>query len=156
MKMTDTVHIAAPPATVWQCLNDPAILRAAIPGCQIFERVSEAEFRAAANVAIGPVRSVFTGTLHLWEMDPPRSYRVTGEGQSTNAGTATGAAFIRLTANNQGTDIYYEVDAAVGGKIAQISQRFVDQAAKKMAEDFFLRLSTLIDEANAKGTLRTA
>ena len=156
MKMTATVHIAAPSETVWRCLNDPAILRAAIPGCQTFEMVSAAEFRAAANVAIGPVRSTFTGTLILSEMDPPRSYRVAGQGQSTNAGTASGVAFIRLTANNQGTDVHYEVDATVGGKLAQIGQRFVDQAAKKMAEDFFLRLSALVDEANAKGTLKTA
>ncbi len=89
-------------------------------------------------------------------MDPPTSYRVTGEGQSTSAGTASGVAVIRLMANNQGTDIHYEVDAAVGGKIAQIGQRFVDQAAKKMAEDFFLRFSALIDEASARGTLKSA
>jgi hypothetical protein len=156
MKMTDTVHIAAAPQTVWNSLHDPRVLRAAVPGCQVFEMVSAAEFRAAANVAIGPVRSVFSGTLTLFDLDPPWSYRVKGEGSSAHSGSASGVALIRLTPNAQGTDIHYEVDAAVGGKIAHIGQRFVDQAAKKMAEDFFRRFSALIDEATANGTLQRA
>ncbi len=155
MKMTDTVHISAPPEAVWQALNDPAILRAAVPGCQSFELIGDHEFQAAANVAIGPVRSVFTGTLRLLDIDPPRSYRVTGEGQSTSAGTAAGSASIRLTPTAQGTDVRYEVDATVGGKIAQIGQRFVDQAAKKMAEDFFIRFSALL-EKNIQSSLNMA
>jgi hypothetical protein len=150
MKMSDTVHISAPPETVWRALNDPAVLRAAIPGCQTFDMVGEREFRASANVAIGPVRSTFVGHLRLLELDPPFSYRVEGEGHSSRDGSASGVATIRLTLINQGTDVHYEVDAAVGGKIALIGQRFVDQAAKKMAEGFFLRFTTLINEQEEK------
>lgn len=146
MRMSDTFHIAAPPERVWSALNDPEILRSAIPGCKIFERIGENEFRGAANVAVGPVRSIFSGTLRLSEIDELRSYRVSGEGASPHSGSASGTALICLTANSQGTDIHYEVDATVGGKIALISQRFIDQAAKKMAEDFFLRFSALVED----------
>jgi uncharacterized protein len=156
MKMTDTVHIAAAPDEVWRALTDPAVLRAAIPGCQTFEAVGDGEFQAAANVAIGPVRSVFSGNLRLFDVDPPHSYRVSGEGHSTNAGTAAGTALIRLTPTSEGTDVHYEVDATVGGKIAQIGQRFVDQAAKKMAEDFFLRFTALLEGARTKSSLNMA
>lgn len=145
MKMSGTFHLDAPLAVAWRCLNDPPIIRAAIPGCQSFEMIDPTTFRAAANVAVGPVRSVFSGTFSLSDIDPPKSYRVAGEGQSTT-GTAAGTAFVRLAPNDQGTDIHYEVEASVGGKIAQISQRFIDQAAKKMAEDFLLRFSALVEK----------
>ncbi|MFO1186829.1 MAG: carbon monoxide dehydrogenase subunit G [Alphaproteobacteria bacterium] len=143
--MSGTVHIAAPADAVWSALNDPGILRAAIPGCRSFERTGVNEFRGAANVAVGPVRSVFSGTLRLSEVNLLHSYRVAGEGASPHSGSAAGTALITLTPNGQGTDIHYEVEAAVGGKIAMIGQRFIDQAAKKMAEDFFLRFSALTE-----------
>lgn len=150
MRMSDTVHVAAAPPAVWKALNDPDILRVAIPGCRAFERLTENEFRGAANVAVGPVRSVFSGTLRLSEIDAPSRYRVTGEGASPHSGSAAGTALITLTPNGQGTDIHYEIDATVGGKIAMIGQRFIDQAAKKMAEDFFLRFCALIEGKPAK------
>ena len=144
MKMSASVFIPATPQIVWQALNDPEILRAALPGCQTFVRIAENEFRAAASVAIGPVRSSYSGALTLFDIDPPNSYRVTGSAIGGSDGSAAGSAHIKLTANNQGTDVNYEIEAVVGGHLALIGQRFIDQAAKKMTEDFFARFSALI------------
>jgi uncharacterized protein len=150
MKMNATVFIPAPPERVWQALNDPETLKAALPGCQTFERVGEMEFRAAASVAIGPVRSSYRGALTLFDVDPPRSYRVTGSAHGGSDGSAAGSAHIRLIPNGQGTEVHYEVEAVVGGHLALISQRFVDQAAKKMAEDFFARFSGILAKRGAQ------
>ena len=81
---------------------------------------------------------------HLLDLDPPHGYRISGEGAGGAAGFANGSAIVRLTPQGDGTDLSYEVEASVGGKIAQIGQRFIDQAAKKMADDFFARFAAAV------------
>jgi hypothetical protein len=144
MKLSDTVHIPAPPQTVWRGLNDPELLKAAIPGCKSIEKVSDTEFNASAAVTFGPVKATFGGKVKLSDLDPPHGYRISGEGAGGAAGFANGSAVVRLTPQGDGTDLSYEVEASVGGKIAQIGQRFIDQAAKKMADDFFARFAAAV------------
>jgi len=149
MKLSDTVHIPAPPEKVWRGLNDPELLKAAIPGCKSIEKVSDTEFNASAAVTFGPVKATFGGKVKLSDLDPPRGYRISGEGAGGAAGFAKGSAVVRLTQQGSGTDLSYEVEASVGGKIAQIGQRFIDQAAKKMADDFFARFAAAVAPAPA-------
>lgn len=147
MKLSDTVHIPAPPEIVWRGLNDPELLKAAIPGCKSIEKVSDTEFNATAAVTFGPVKASFGGKVKLSDLDPPHGYRISGEGAGGAAGFANGSAIVRLTPQGGGTDLSYEVEASVGGKIAQIGQRFIDQAAKKMADDFFTRFAAAVAPA---------
>ena len=149
MKLSDTVHIPAPPETVWRGLNDPELLKAAIPGCKSIEKVSDTEFNASAAVTFGPVKATFGGKVKLSDLEPPHGYRISGEGAGGAAGFAKGSAVVRLTPQGNGTDLSYEVEASVGGKIAQIGQRFIDQAAKKMADDFFARFAAAVAPATA-------
>lgn len=144
MKLSDTVHIDAPPETVWRALNDPDLLKAAIPGCKSIEKISDTEFKATAGVTFGPVSATFGGKVTLSDLDPPHGYRISGEGTGGAAGFAKGGATVRLTPKDGGTDLAYDVEASVGGKIAQIGQRFIDQAAKKMADDFFSRFAAAV------------
>ncbi len=150
MKLSDTVYIPAPPETVWRGLNDPELLKAAIPGCKSIEKVSDTEFNATAAVTFGPVKATFGGKVKLSDLDPPNGYRISGEGAGGAAGFANGSAVVRLTPQGGGTDLSYEVEASVGGKIAQIGQRFIDQAAKKMADDFFSRFGAAVATAPAE------
>jgi len=149
MKLSDTVHIPAPPEKVWHGLNDPDTLKAAIPGCKSIEKVSDTELKASAAVAFGPVKATFGGKVTLSDLDPPRGYRISGEGTGGAAGFDNGSAVVRLTPKDGGTDLSYEVEASVGGKIAQIGQRFIDQAAKKLADDFFGRFAAAVAPAEA-------
>jgi uncharacterized protein len=149
MKLSDTVHIPAPPEKVWLGLNDPDTLKAAIPGCKSIEKVSDTEFKASAAVAFGPVKATFGGKVTLSDLDPPNGYKISGEGTGGPAGFAKGSAVVRLTPKDGGTDLSYEVEASVGGKIAQIGQRFIDQAAKKLADDFFGRFASAVAPTEA-------
>ena len=44
-----------------------------------------------------------------------------------------------------GTRLTYEVEAAVGGKIAQLGSRIIDGFAKKMADEFFTRFQAAVE-----------
>ena len=63
MKMSDTVHIAAMPETVWRGLNDPDVLKSAIPACKAIEKLSDTEFKATA--ATSPVTGSAKRSVHL-------------------------------------------------------------------------------------------
>ncbi len=135
---------AASRQRVWEALNDPAILARAIPGCEALTRTNPTTFEATASQKVGPVQARFRVRVRLEDLDLLTSYTLKGEGSGGAAGFAKGEAKVRLEDEGNGTRIIYDMTANVGGKLAQIGQGLVDEAAKKMAEDFFAKFSTAI------------
>jgi carbon monoxide dehydrogenase subunit G len=144
MKMTGEYSIPAPQQTVWDGLNDPAVLQQAVPGCESIERSGDNEFTGAVRAKVGPVSAKFRGKVTLSELDPPNSCLINGEGTGGAAGFAKGSARVTLAPEGEGTRLSYEVDASVGGKLAQIGQRFIDSTAKKMADEFFAKFGEVV------------
>jgi carbon monoxide dehydrogenase subunit G len=122
---------------VWKALNDPAILKECIPGCESLEMVSNTEFTAVAKLEVGPVKARFKGRVKLEDLVPPESYRIVGEGEGGVAGFAKGNAVVNLAEVPEGTKLTYTAEANVGGKIAQLGQRLLSGTAKKTADKFF-------------------
>ena len=147
MKLSGSYQINLPKEKVWEALNDPEILKQAIPGCEEFTKNSETEFTAKATNKIGPFNASFTGDVELKDLNPPNSYKITGSGNSP-VGFASGEASVKLEDENGGTKLIYEVEANVGGKIAQVGARLIDMTAKKMADIFFGKFSELITTSN--------
>ena len=143
MKLSGSYQINLSKQKVWEALNDPEILKQAIPGCEEFTKNSDTEFTATATNKIGPFNASFTGDIELTDLDPPNSYKITGSGNSP-VGFASGEATVKLEDNEKGTNLIYEVQANVGGKIAQVGSRLIDMTAKKMADIFFGKFSELI------------
>ncbi len=146
MKVIGEQVIAAPRERVWAALNDPDVLRRAIEGCESFERTSQTSFAARVVARIGPVKAGFSGVVTLTDIDPPHGYTLVGEGTGAGAGFANGRA--RVTLNDLGglTRLNYEVEADVGGKLAQIGARLIDQTARKQADIFFARFGAIVAE----------
>jgi carbon monoxide dehydrogenase subunit G len=147
MDMTGERRIAAPRGKVWDALNDPAVLKASIPGCESLEKQADDKLKATASVKIGPISARFTGVVNLSELDPPNGYTISGEGQGGVAGFAKGGAKVHLVDDGAGTVLSYEVHAQVGGKIAQLGARLIDATAKQMADAFFDRFSAQLAPA---------
>jgi uncharacterized protein len=142
MTMTGEYQLPVPRETVWAKLNDPETLKACIPGCESLEKTSDTAFQAVATIKIGPVKAKFTGNVTLSDLDPPNGYKISGQGEGGVAGFAKGGATVTLAPKDGGTLLSYSVEAQVGGKIAQIGQRLINGAAKKMADDFFQKFAT--------------
>lgn len=144
MEMQGEARIPAPKAVVWEALNDPEALKAAIKGCEELSRDGDNRFAAKVRAKVGPVSARFSGKVELTDIDPPNGYRIQGEGSGGAAGFAKGGAVVSLEDDNEGGVILkYQVDANVGGKLAQIGARLIDGAAKKMADDFFTEFSAI-------------
>jgi carbon monoxide dehydrogenase subunit G len=143
MKLAGSYQINLSKEKVWEALNDPEILKKSIPGCEEFKKNSETEFTATATNKIGPFNASFTGDIELTDLNPPNSYKITGSGNSP-VGFASGEATVKLEDTEGGTNLIYEVEANVGGKIAQVGSRLIDMTAKKMADIFFGKFSELV------------
>ena len=138
MDMKGEQLIPAPQADVWKALNDPAVLRSCVPGCEAIDPVGANEYMVLMVARVGPVSAKFKGRLMLSDIKPPNSYSIAFDGQGGPAGFAKGGAQVSLSTQDDGhTRLAYDVKASVGGKLAQIGSRLIDAAAKKVANDFF-------------------
>jgi carbon monoxide dehydrogenase subunit G len=141
MDMTGERRIPAPRQTVWEALNNPEVLKASIPGCESLEKLDDDQMKATAAVKVGPISARFSGKVQLTDINAPSSYRISGEGQGGVAGFAKGGANVALTDDGADTLLSYQVNAQVGGKLAQLGGRLIDATAKQMADAFFDRFS---------------
>jgi uncharacterized protein len=150
--MTGDIQLHADREAVWAKLNDPAVLKSCIPGCEQLDMLSDSEFQAVATVKVGPVKARWKGKVRLSDFDPPNSYRISGEGDGGVAGFAKGAAKVSLADKDGGTLLSYSVESQIGGKLAQLGQRLINSAAKKTADDFFEKFRTAVATGSAGRT----
>ena len=137
MEMTGEELIPLPQDATWNALNDTAVLKGCIPGCDSIEQISPTEFQLAMTAKVGPVSAKFKGKMTLSDVVPPQTYTINFEGQGGVAGFAKGQARVDLAPDTGGTRLTYTAKAMVGGKLAQVGARLVDGVAKKMAAQFF-------------------
>ena len=151
MKLTAEQRIAAPRQRVWEGLNDPEILRASIPGCQSLDKVADDRFTATMEVKAGPIGARFKGAVSLTDLDPPNGYTLLLEGSGGIAGSMKGSAKVHLSDTSGGTLISYDVEAQVGGRMAQLGGPIIDATAKQLADRFFSRFGEVVAGSAATG-----
>jgi uncharacterized protein len=138
MKLNGSQIIPASRAIVWEGLNDANVLKKCIPGCETIEQLSPTELKATVVAKVGPVKASFTGAVTLSDIVAPESYRISGQGQGGLAGFASGGASVKLTELGPNeTQMDYDVDAQIGGKMAMLGSRLIDSTARSLAEKFF-------------------
>jgi len=145
VNLSDSRDIRAPRADVWDAILDPEVLCACIPGCESMTGSVADGFEAAVVQKVGPVKARFTGIVSITDVIDGQSCRISGEGKGGPAGFAKGGATVRLEDIPDGTRLAYEVEANVGGKLAQLGSRIIDGFAKKLADDFFERFQSALE-----------
>ena len=153
MQMSDTRQIAATPEEVYAALLDPDMLIKCVPGATEVTGSPEAGYEATVVQKVGPVKATFKGQVTMSDMVPGQSIKISGGGKGGAAGFAKGGADVRLVAKDGGTELSYDVEAKIGGKLAQLGSRIIDGFAKKMADQFFNNLQeTLEGPADAEAS----
>src|SRR5271168_3846352 len=152
MTMTGDVTLPADRPKVWALLNDPEVLKASIPGCESLERTGDNGFAAVVKTKIGPVSATFRGNVELTDIVPLVGYTIKGEGEGGVAGFAKGGAKVSLADAPGGALLHYDVEAHVGGKIAQLGARLIDGVAKNMADKFFANFAAAAGAGAAPAT----
>jgi len=137
MELQDEITIPAPRDEVYRALNDVAVLKACIPGCEALEREGENELVAKVMLKVGPVKARFGGRVTLDPSRAPDAFSLSGEGDGGVAGFAKGGADVELVEDGENTILRYVAKAETGGKIAQLGGRLITSTAKKLSKMFF-------------------
>ena len=145
MKLADQRDIQAPQEAVWAGITDPDTLKQCIPGCQEMTGSVEEGFEAVVVQKVGPVKANFRGAVTVTDVVEGESCTLTGEGKGGPAGFAKGEAKVALSEIPEGTRLAYEVEAKVGGKLAQLGGRVIDGVAGRMADQFFDRFKEVVE-----------
>jgi carbon monoxide dehydrogenase subunit G len=156
MKMSDSRVIKAPREQVWAAIQDPEVLKACVPGCTEMAGSAAEGYEATVVQKVGPVKATFKGQVAMTDMTAPESLKLSGEGKGGAAGFAKGGAEVKLTEHPEGTELHYEVEANVGGKLAQLGSRIIDGFAKKMADQFFQNFQQAVEGPSEEGEAEAA
>lgn len=133
MKLNGNYTFDAPRGLVWQSLLDPEVIARILPGCEEMEETGENQYKAAMTVRVGPVQGKFQGTVQLRDLKEEESYQLAVEGRGPS-GFLKGNGEIRLEESSEEgkTDLHYDVEAQVGGRIASVGQRLIDTTARSI------------------------
>jgi carbon monoxide dehydrogenase subunit G len=131
MKIAGEYLFNAPQALVWEALQDPDVLSSIMPGGEDFEEVGENEYSGNLNVRVGPVQGRFKGNIKLFDIVAPESYQIEVDGKGA-PGFVRATGGLKLTSQGDQTNMEYQGDAQIGGRIASVGQRLMDTSAKSI------------------------
>ena len=149
MEINGVQHIRLPQETVWEALNDPQVIRQSIPACQRFEKTGDNRYGIAVLSSVGPVSTLFEGTITLFNLRPPESYTISFEGAGQGAGSVLGQADVRLVPQHLGTTLTYRAGMQVAGPLEKAGPRLLEEAATRMVEGFFARFTAAVEPGAA-------
>jgi 2-furoyl-CoA dehydrogenase large subunit len=150
---TGTAIVTAAPDVVWRALLDPDTLAAIIPGAHGVTKVSDTEFAADVTMGVGPVKGRYRARIALSDLDPPRGATLTGAVEGL-LGSGRGTGRITLKPGDTGTtELVYDYEAEIGGKIASVGGRLLDGAARFVIRQFFEALSRRLGGETSRGAL---
>jgi hypothetical protein len=124
----------------YDLLQDPAVLARAMPGCDQLNRVGPDEYEMKMKMASASIQGLFAGKVRLADQNPPESFRLVVEG-SGKVGFVKGDGLLTLVPGDAGTEVRYEGDVQVGGMIAGVGQRLIENAARMVIKRFFEKFS---------------
>lgn len=126
---------------VWQALNDTDVLKACIPGCDNIDWVDDKSLEATIKVNLGLIKPKLVGDIHLSNVEPAVSYRLSGQGRGGILGLAKGFADIRLKDHPEGSTLDFEALGDISGSVEKIGAKLVSGAAQTVIDRFFERFA---------------
>jgi carbon monoxide dehydrogenase subunit G len=130
---------ALPIEALWAALNDPAVLKACIPGCKDMIADGEDRYRIVLNLKVASVGGSFDGEIALSDKAAPTQCRIRVAGSGT-LGHGNGAASFTLMPTDEGTTMRYAGEGEIGGLVAGVGQRILKGVAKHLVGQFFTSL----------------
>lgn len=152
MKLAGSYRFEAPLPLVWEALFDPEVLAKTLPGCEKLERQGDT-FLGEINVKMGPVQGKFQGKVDISDVVPQESYRMVIDGRGP-AGFVKATAQLSVRASDAtASELQYDSDVQVGGRIASVGQRLLDASSRAIAKQ---SLDGLHEQIKAMAAARAA
>jgi len=136
MKIEGQHLLPAPREQVWAALNDPEVLTKTTPGLKSLTPTGEDTYDASIELAVGPVRGAYLGTVRITDKTPPEKMTIVVEGGG-RPGTIRATGAMTLEAQDASTLVRYVGDVQITGVLMSVGHRLFGGVAKQMAGEFF-------------------
>lgn len=147
MEFGGRYRFAARRDDVWAALNDAAVLKAVIPGCESIHWTGPHSLDLKIKVSLGVVHPVFSGELTLSNVIPARSYTLSGRGKGGILGMAGAAADIHLDDADAATILRFNAAGKADGGIMRLGRALIGQSAQAVIDGFFERIGAQMNVA---------
>jgi carbon monoxide dehydrogenase subunit G len=137
MHIADSFLIKAPQEEVWKLMFDIPRLSQCIPGIESVEALDDKTYRGRLVVKVGPIRSEFAGTVRLTEVLAPERIAGVVEGDDKSSASSVKGSFTgALKPVDGGTQVAFDVEANLRGRLAQFGGPVINATAKKLTAEF--------------------
>lgn len=137
MLLKDSFTIQAPVEAVWTLLQDIQRIAACVPGVGGVEETGPDSYDGVLKIKIGPISAAFAGQVTIIERRPMERLVAEVAGKDKGSASQVKATFTgRLSPTETGTQLDYEMDVALRGRLAQFGLTVVQATAKKMTAEF--------------------
>jgi uncharacterized protein len=140
MLLTGQHTVNASAQQIWDMMMDPDALARITPAITSLERIDEDNFKAIADVKIGPVGGRFTGNLKVSERVEPESFNLSIQ-QNSKIGNANAVMAMKFNAiSPTQTEVSFSGDVKLSGTLAIMGGRVITPVANMLSEQFFKEL----------------
>ncbi|KAB7731605.1 carbon monoxide dehydrogenase [Rudanella paleaurantiibacter] len=146
MQLTGSHVLNAPVSKIWGMLMDADTLAQVVPAVSRLEKTGDNEFKAIAEVKIGPVSGSFSGDLSLADIRENEGYTLHVK-QNSKIGNADASVAISLKPiTDSQTEVSFDGNARLSGLLARTGQRVISGVANTLTRQFFDNLEQAINE----------
>jgi hypothetical protein len=147
MRIQGDHNLKATREQIWELLINPDVIKRCTPGCEQLELVVENTYEAVLNLGVGAVKGRYTGRIRLEDLQPPQHLKMVVDGKGTQ-GFVKGTGHLDLLETDSGTNVAYTGDVQLGGPMASIGQRMLQNSAKLVAGQFFTAIEAEVAAIN--------
>jgi uncharacterized protein len=133
-------HIDASIQEVWKHLMDPMVLKRITPGISELTPVGDDKYKAISRIKVGPINGRFEGELEIRNKTEDKAATLVID-QNSKIGNASAEIKMQLHTVDGGTEIEYNGDAKLSGKIAMMGQRVIGGVIRSLSKQFFAALN---------------
>lgn len=141
MEFGGRYRIEASRQRVWVALNNPAVLKAAIPGCSFIDWSGPRTLDMSITVNLGVMKPTFKGELSLSNVIDAQSYTLSGKGKGGFLGLAEGSADITLSDDGDATILRFTANGGASGQLMKLGKALIGNSAQKIIDGFFERFA---------------
>ena len=149
MKVQGERRFAAPRATVWGVLQDPAEMAAMMPGVESFDVEDDRHWKANVKIPLG------LGLLRLSINFEKLEEREPEFSQLRAKGTGVGALMnlvtqFQLSEADSGTAMAWEADVRIAGPVGSMGQRVLQPIVNHQVQQVLSALDTRVAKASGE------
>jgi carbon monoxide dehydrogenase subunit G len=144
--VSGTKELAAPRATVWSVINDPAEMAKLMPGVESFEIQDDTHWSAKVKVPLGLGGLKMSIAFTKLEERPLEFASLNAKGQGVGALMNMTTSFT-LSGEGEHTSMAWEADVKIAGPVGSMGQRVLQPIINQQVGNVLSALENEVQEA---------